>query len=72
MPLYELGVIVDPEVPPEDETSTLERLEGIITEAGGEVVGKDTWGRRARLPDQEEELRCLPLLEGRGRGRGPR
>ena len=46
MPLYELGVITDPEVPPEEETSTLERLEGIITEAGGEVIGKDTWGRR--------------------------
>ena len=46
MPLYELGVIVDPEVPPEDETTTLERLEGIITAAGGEVVDKDSWGRR--------------------------
>jgi len=46
MPLYELGVIVDPEVPPEEETATLERLEGIITNAGGEVIGKDSWGRR--------------------------
>ena len=46
MPLYELGVIMDPEVPPEDETSTLERLEGIITEASGEVLEKDSWGRR--------------------------
>jgi small subunit ribosomal protein S6 len=46
MPLYELGVIIDPEIPPEDETAALERLEGIITEAGGEVIGKDTWGRR--------------------------
>ena len=46
MSLYELGVIIDPEVPPEDETSTLERLEGIITEAGGDVFEKDAWGRR--------------------------
>jgi small subunit ribosomal protein S6 len=46
MPLYELGVIIDPEVPPEEETSTLERLEGIITEAGGEVSDRDSWGRR--------------------------
>jgi small subunit ribosomal protein S6 len=44
--LYELGVIIDPEVPPEEETSTLERLEGIITEAGGEVSDRDSWGRR--------------------------
>jgi small subunit ribosomal protein S6 len=46
MPLYELGVIIDPEIPPEEETTTLERLEGIITDAGGEVAAKDTWGRR--------------------------
>ena len=46
MPLYELGIIVDPEAPPEDETSTLERLEGIITDAGGEMVDKDARGRR--------------------------
>ena len=46
MPLYELGIIIDPEVPPEDETSTMERLLGIITDAGGEMVKQDTWGRR--------------------------
>jgi len=46
MPLYELGIIVDPEAPPEDETSTMERLEGIITDAGGEMVDKDARGRR--------------------------
>ena len=46
MPLYELGVIIAPEIPPEDETSTLERLEGIITDAGGEIADKDAWGRR--------------------------
>jgi small subunit ribosomal protein S6 len=46
MPLYELGVIIDPEIPPEEETATLGRLEGIITDAGGEVADKDTWGRR--------------------------
>jgi small subunit ribosomal protein S6 len=46
MPLYDLGVIIDPEIPPEEETSTLERLEGIITDAGGEVAEKDAWGRR--------------------------
>ncbi len=46
MPLYELGLILDPEATPEDETATLERLEAIIGEAGGEVVKKDAWGRR--------------------------
>ena len=46
MPLYDFGVIIDPEIPPEEETATLERLEGIITDGGGEVAEKDTWGRR--------------------------
>lgn len=46
MPLYELGIIIDPEVSPENETGALERLEAIITEAGGEVVDRDAWGRR--------------------------
>jgi small subunit ribosomal protein S6 len=46
MPLYELGVIIDPEVPTEEETQALERLEKIIADAGGEIVDKDAWGRR--------------------------
>jgi small subunit ribosomal protein S6 len=46
MPLYELGVIIDPEVAPEDESAALERLQAIITDAGGAVVEQDTWGRR--------------------------
>jgi small subunit ribosomal protein S6 len=46
MPLYELGVIIDPEMPPEDETAFMDRLEGIVTAAGGEVAAKDAWGRR--------------------------
>ena len=46
MPLYELGLIVDPEVPPEEETTALERLETIITDNDGKMVEKDARGRR--------------------------
>jgi small subunit ribosomal protein S6 len=46
MPLYELGLIVDPEVPPEEETAALDRLEAIITDNGGTMVEKDARGRR--------------------------
>jgi len=46
MPMYELGVILDPEASPEDEAGALERLEKVITDAGGQVVNKDAWGRR--------------------------
>jgi small subunit ribosomal protein S6 len=46
MPLYELGIIVDPEVAPDEETAALERLETIITDNGGTMVDKDARGRR--------------------------
>jgi small subunit ribosomal protein S6 len=46
MPLYELGVIIDPEIAPEDEATALERIEKVITDADGEVIQKDSWGRR--------------------------
>jgi small subunit ribosomal protein S6 len=46
MPLYELGVIIDPEAGPEDEATALERLEKIIAKKKGTIVNKDSWGRR--------------------------
>ena len=46
MPVYELGLIVDPEVAPAEETTALERLEAIITENVGKMVEKDALGRR--------------------------
>ncbi len=46
MPLYELGIIIDPEVSPEEETEVLERLEKLVTEPGGDVLDRDAWGRR--------------------------
>jgi small subunit ribosomal protein S6 len=46
MPLYEMGIIVDPEVAPEEEATALERLEAIITAADGTIVDKDARGRR--------------------------
>ncbi len=46
MPLYELGLIIDPEASPDEEAQTLERLEKIITDAEGTVSEKDAWGRR--------------------------
>lgn len=46
MALYEMGIIVDPELAPEAESAALERLEKIITDSKGSVVDKDVWGRR--------------------------
>ena len=46
MALYELGIIIDPELPTEAETAALERLEKIITDGDGSVVDKDARGRR--------------------------
>jgi small subunit ribosomal protein S6 len=44
--LYELGLIADPEVSPEEETAALERLEAIITDNDGTMIEKDARGRR--------------------------
>jgi ribosomal protein S6 len=62
MALYELGMIIDPEISPEDETATLERLETMVTKGGGEVVDKDAWGWKfeaegALIKDLNFELR---------------
>ena len=46
MPLYEIGLIIDPEATQDEETAILERIEKILTDAGGEVVDRDAWGRR--------------------------
>ncbi len=43
---YELVMIVSPEVADEAVPDTLERVQGFITEQGGEVKEVDTWGRR--------------------------
>lgn len=44
--MYELGLIVDPEATPEEEQGLLDRIETLVTEAGGQIVNKDAWGRR--------------------------
>ncbi|MCP4898715.1 MAG: 30S ribosomal protein S6 [bacterium] len=46
MPLYELGVMMDPEAGPDDEATALDRLEKVITDRKGIVVEKDARGRR--------------------------
>ena len=46
MPLYEIGLIIDPDASSDEETGALERIEKILTDAGGEVVDRDAWGRR--------------------------
>ncbi len=46
MRLYELVVIFHPEIDPDALATLSERIEGTITEHNGEIVAKQTWGRR--------------------------
>lgn len=46
MPLYEVGLIIDPELDSDEEKATLDALEEVITKGGGEVMERDAWGRR--------------------------
>jgi small subunit ribosomal protein S6 len=43
---YELMVVLTPELDEEGVTSTTERVRGLVTGRGGEVVDLQAWGRR--------------------------
>jgi small subunit ribosomal protein S6 len=43
---YELLFIVSPRVAADDVQGAIERVEGLVRESGGEVLGSDNWGRR--------------------------
>ncbi len=43
---YELGIVINPEVGDEQARSLVERVTGIITNNGGQVVRVNAWGRR--------------------------
>ncbi len=43
---YELGIVINPEVGDEQARSIVERVTGIITNNGGQVVRVNAWGRR--------------------------
>jgi small subunit ribosomal protein S6 len=43
---YELLYILSPRVPSDEVTNAIERVNTLITSAGGEVTSVDNWGRR--------------------------
>ena len=43
---YELTVVFSPEVSEEDLDAEIEKVSGLITQKGGEVVEVNRWGRR--------------------------
>lgn len=53
---YELMYIVRPTVPEEQLTASTERVDGMVTSLGGEVVDKQPWGkRRLAYPIEKHE-----------------
>jgi small subunit ribosomal protein S6 len=43
---YELLFIVSPRVPADDVPAAVDRVAGLVTSGGGEVLSTDNWGRR--------------------------
>lgn len=43
---YELLYIVSPRVAVDDVPNTIERVSALVTDAGGEILSVDNWGRR--------------------------
>ncbi len=43
---YELVVIINPEVPDEENTRVIDRVGQLIGSGGGEITKTDPWGRR--------------------------
>lgn len=43
---YELLFIVSPRVPADDVPAAIDRVTGLVTAGGGEVLSTDNWGRR--------------------------
>jgi len=43
---YELVVVLSPDVGEEGYPATVERINNVITEGGGEIKNVDQWGRR--------------------------
>jgi len=46
MPLYELGVILDPTLEDEQRTAFLGELKELLTKEGATIVKEDVWGKR--------------------------
>ena len=42
---YELTVLIDPDLEVDLDTP-LEKIKGIVTNAGGEIVNQDNWGKK--------------------------
>jgi len=43
---YELVVIINPEIPDEENTQVVDRVAQLIAAGGGEITKTDSWGRR--------------------------
>ncbi|MYI82587.1 MAG: 30S ribosomal protein S6, partial [Chloroflexi bacterium] len=43
---YELMYVISPRLMVEEIDSTIERIQGLVEDAGGEILLTDNWGRR--------------------------
>ena len=72
MRLYDIVVLVTPDLSDEDATKVAADYKKILTDGGANIVKDEPWGTPpARLPDPAQARGLLPLLAGRGARRRP-
>ncbi|HUL20804.1 MAG TPA: 30S ribosomal protein S6, partial [Thermodesulfobacteriota bacterium] len=52
---YETIFILDPDLEEEQATSTVEKIKGIITQANGEILKVEDWGKRKLAYDVKKK-----------------
>jgi len=59
---YETIFILDPDLQEEQTTSTVEKVKGIITQANGEILKVEDWGKRKLAYDVKKKSKGHYIL----------
>ncbi len=59
---YETIFILDPDLEEEQATSTIEKIKGIITQANGEILKLEDWGKRKLAYDVKKKSKGHYIL----------
>ncbi len=62
MKKYETIFILDPDLEDEQTQATIEKVKGIITQANGEILKAEDWGKRKLAYDVKKKVRGHYIL----------
>lgn len=60
---YESIIILKPTLSDEEVAESLEKIKGIIEEAGGEIVSSDNWGKKKLAYEVKKERRGIYVVQ---------